>query len=229
MEKLRIGAVTVAQSPRTDIMCDAPRYLGDRVEIMEFGAMDRYSVAEAMRLQPVPGDYILTSRLQNGVEVQVSRSQIADELQRGIHFLEKYGARVILVLCTGDLGSFTSTVPLLEPNRLLRAVVPQLTRRRQILTLTPSREQLEQSEQRWRKAFPEFSFTSFAVSPYSTGQIDEKTVQAIEGEKEADLLIMDCLGFSCQMREQLQQRISKNILLPRSLLFRVTAELLGLT
>ena len=40
MKKLKIGAVTVGQSPRTDIMVDAQRFLHDQADIIEFGALD---------------------------------------------------------------------------------------------------------------------------------------------------------------------------------------------
>ena len=63
MQKIKIGAVTIGQSPRTDITEDAGRFFGDRVELLEFGALDRYTLEEAKQLQPIPGDYGLTSRL----------------------------------------------------------------------------------------------------------------------------------------------------------------------
>lgn len=69
MQKIKIGAVTIGQSPRTDITEDAGRFFGDRVELLEFGALDRYTLEEAKQLQPIPGDYGLTSRLRDGTEV----------------------------------------------------------------------------------------------------------------------------------------------------------------
>ena len=39
MQKIKIGAVTIGQSPRTDITEDAGRFFGDRVELLEFGAL----------------------------------------------------------------------------------------------------------------------------------------------------------------------------------------------
>lgn len=228
MEKIRIGAVTIGQSPRTDITADASRFWGDRVELLEFGALDRFSEAEAARLDMVPGDYILTSRLRGGTEVRLSRSLVVDELQRGIHWLEAQGVQLILVLCTGDLGELHASVPLLEPNHLLQAVAPCLTSRKHILLLAPSREQVRQSEARWKKCLPSFDFSSFAASPYNEDLALEEAARQIEQVRDADLLIMDCLGFSCRMRDDLRSMIHKNILLPRALLFQMAAELLGI-
>ena len=229
MPKIKIGAVTIGQSPRTDITEEAQRFFGDQVEILEFGALDRYSVEEAKRIVPIPGDYVLTSRLRDGTEVRFSRSQVIDELQRGINLLEELGVKLILVFCTGELRDLHSAVPLLEPNRILRAVVPLLTQKSHVLTLSPSESQLQQSEQRWERSLPDFTFTSFPMSPYQEERsIDDEIIHKINNVKDSDLVIMDCLGFSSGMRDLLQRRIEKNILLPRTLLYRIACELLGI-
>ena len=63
---------------------------------------------------------------------------------------------------------------------------------------------------------------------YQDGPFPEDLASRINAVEDADLVIMDCLGFSAAMRDQLQARIDKNILLPRSLLYRVACELLGI-
>lgn len=228
MQKIKIGAVTIGQSPRTDITEDAGRFFGDRVELLEFGALDRYTPEEAKQLQPIPGDYGLTSRLRDGTEVHFSRGQVMEEMQRGIHLLEERGVKLILVFCTGALHGLHSNVPMLEPNQLLRAMAPLLTQKPRILTLTPSETQVQQCERRWKEAQPDFEFTTFPASPYLGDPFTEELVSRINAVEDADLVIMDCLGFSGAMRDRLQARINKNILLPRSLLFRVACELLGI-
>ncbi len=228
MEKLRIGAVTVGQSPRTDIMADAQRFFYDQVDIIEFGALDRYSLTEAEALLPVPGDYQLTSRLRNGKEVKISRSQVIGELKRGISSLEEQGVTLIMVLCTGQLEGLCGTVPILEPNLLVKKAVVQMTKKQHILTLSPSEQQILQSERRWKESFPDLSFTSFGLSPYSSSVQFESVLEKIEQIQDADLLIMDCLGFSFEMYDRLRKATEKKVLLPRRLLFETAAELLGI-
>ena len=60
MQKIKIGAVTIGQSPRTDITEDAGHFFGDRVELLEFGALDRYTPEEAKQLQAEHGGVIKT-------------------------------------------------------------------------------------------------------------------------------------------------------------------------
>ena len=51
MEKRKIGAVTVGQSPRTDITADADTFFHGQVEILESGALDSYSLEEVPYLR----------------------------------------------------------------------------------------------------------------------------------------------------------------------------------
>ena len=64
MKKRKIGAVTVGQSPRTDITTDADTFFHGQVEILESGALDSYSLEEVQSLSRPEGDYLLTSRMR---------------------------------------------------------------------------------------------------------------------------------------------------------------------
>lgn len=68
MKKRKIGAVTVGQSPRTDITTDADTFFHGQVEILESGALDSYSLEEVQSLSRPEGDYLLTSRMRDGAE-----------------------------------------------------------------------------------------------------------------------------------------------------------------
>lgn len=224
----KIGAVTIAQSPRTDITADAPRFFQGQTEILEFGCLDRYSLQEAMALRPLPGDYVLTSRLRNGTEVRFSRGIILDQLQAGIRQLEERGVELILLFCTGELGELHASVPLLEPNLLLRALVPLMTRRERIILIPPSQAQAEQSVRRWSAHMPQFSFIPFPASPYQPAPITQELADQINRVPDADLVVMDCLGFSCEMGEALRKKTDKHVILPRTLLFQTAGALLGI-
>ena len=40
IDLVKIGAVTIGQSPRTDVTCDILPILGDNVQLLEAGALD---------------------------------------------------------------------------------------------------------------------------------------------------------------------------------------------
>ena len=229
MKKRKIGAVTVGQSPRTDITTDADTFFHGQVEILESGALESYSLEEVQSLSRPEGDYLLTSRMRDGAEVHVARSHILLNLQKCISHLEYLGAELILMFCTGELGSFCSSVPLLEPGALLRQTVPLACSSRHIITLTPSPAQADQSERRWRSWLPEFTFTSLPVSPYAVPPDFSEAIKTISRSSDTGLVIMDCLGFSMQMKKELEKQCTKKILLPREVLFSKAADLLEIS
>ena len=229
MKKRKIGAVTVGQSPRTDITTDADTFFHGQVEILESGALDSYSLEEVQSLSRPEGDYLLTSRMRDGAEVHVARSHILLNLQKCISHLEYLGAELILMFCTGELGSFWSSIPLLEPGVLLRQTVPLACSSRHIITLTPSPAQADQSERRWRSWLPEFTFTSLPVSPYAVPPDFSEAIKTISRSSDTGLVIRDCLGFSMQMKKELEKQCTKKILLPREVLFSKAADLLEIS
>ena len=216
MKKRKIGAVTVGQSPRTDITADADTFFHGQVEILESGALDSYSLEEVQSLSRPEGDYLLTSRMRDGAEVHVARSHILLNLQKCISHLEYLGAELILMFCTGELA-------------LLRQTVPLACSSRHIITLTPSPAQADQSERRWRSWLPEFTFTSLPVSPYAVPPDFSEAIKTISRSSDTGLVIMDCLGFSMQMKKELEKQCTKKILLPREVLFSKAADLLEIS
>ena len=59
----KIGAITVGQSPRVDLIPEIQPILGDSVEIIQAGALDGLSKEEIAKFVPRPGENVLVSRL----------------------------------------------------------------------------------------------------------------------------------------------------------------------
>ena len=208
------------------LLCDSlptSRYLAPPRAMLSINARQLPSYGGSLETAAADMEHYLAAG--SGVLVLCGNETRAKNFHR---LLEERGVKLILVFCTGALHGLHSNVPMLEPNQLLRAMAPLLTQKPRILTLTPSETQVQQCERRWKEAQPDFEFTTFPASPYLGDPFTEELVSRINAVEDADLVIMDCLGFSAAMRDRLQARINKNILLPRSLLFRVACELLGI-
>jgi protein AroM len=74
---MRVGTLTIGQSPRNDIIPDLKEILGKEVELIEKGALDGLSGEEINELSPKPGDYPLVTRLKDGIEVKVGKKYIS--------------------------------------------------------------------------------------------------------------------------------------------------------
>ena len=99
---IKVGAITIGQSPRTDVTQDILPLLGDQVELLQAGGLDGLTREEIEAFQPGPDDYVLISRLRDGSSAVFAERYILPRLQNCIDQLEQQGVEIILFLCTGD-------------------------------------------------------------------------------------------------------------------------------
>ncbi|MBC8571106.1 AroM family protein [Oscillospiraceae bacterium NSJ-54] len=220
---MKVGAITVGQAPRVDVTKDILPILGENIELIQAGALDGMSKEELKGIEPQEGDYVLVSRLRDGSSVRFAERHILPRLQAAIDKLTAEGAELILMLCTGEFPpELRAEVPLLYPCRLLDGIVPAVAPRGRIGVVVPDISQKEQNIRRWDGIVSEV--TVAAASPYA----DMAGIKAVAGELRAldvDVLILDCIGYTQEMKELLRKETGKKILLPRTVLARVVREL----
>jgi protein AroM len=224
---VRIGAITVGQSPRSDITPEiAPLLPG--VEILEGGALDGLSVEELETLRRHPQGEVLATRLRTGKEIVIGKDDVLPRVADQIVRLEHSGVEAILLLCTGSFPPMTSKVPVLYPEAVLAQLVRAVFRAGRLGVLTPHPAQCAFQGRRWGEVVPG-EVKVVAASPYPAGAAAGLADAAEElSAWGADLVAMDCLGYTLGMRDSLRQRLERPVVLARTALARVTAELLGL-
>lgn len=220
---IKIGAITVGQSPRVDVTADILPILGENIQLVEAGGLDGLTREQIAAFTPDdPSEYVLVSRLTDGSSVTFAEKYVLPRMQQCIHRLEEEGVRLIVFFCTGEFPAFQSKVPLIYPNQLLYGVVPALTTGERIITFTPSPLQVEQSRQKWGRLVKEV--LPVAVSPYDGLAGVVQAAQRIKDEP-GDLIVLDCIGYTCEMKREVARITGKNVVLSRTLLARVVAEL----
>ncbi len=216
-----IGAVTIGQTPRDDVVPHLRVALGDRFQIIEAGALDGLSQGEVEAEAVKACGDLLVTRLRGGYEVRVREGLVSSRLQECIRSLEGR-AELILLLCTGDFPRLKSFLPLLYPGPLLRNIVRSLAPSR-LGVLTPAREQIEPQRQRWGGLASWIAIEP--VSPYGSPEELEAGAEKLR-EANVDLAVMDCIGYTPPMKRRLRSRLDRPVLLASTLLARVAAELL---
>ncbi|MCD4836833.1 AroM family protein [Merdimmobilis hominis] len=223
MEKVKIGAITVGQSPRVDVTPDLWPIFGPNVELIEAGGLDGLSREEIETFVPEEGDYVLVSRLKDGSSVTFAERYVLPRLQQCIDRLEEEGVRLILFFCTGDFpDNFRHKVPLIFPNQILFGLVPVLCAGK-LAAVTPSEKQLEQSQKKWGGYGLEVK--SYAASPYGEMEAVEAAAREI-AKTDADLVLLDCIGYTAEMKRMVAKITGKNVILSRTILARAVMELL---
>ncbi|WNQ12256.1 AroM family protein [Paenibacillus aurantius] len=221
----RLGMVTIGQAPRTDVAPILERYLEGRAELVQAGALDGCTKEEIdTKLKPEPGEYVLTSRLTTGESAVFSREKIQPILQRKIRELEEAGIHQILLLCTGVFpGLKTTTAHLIEPDHIIPPAVKAMAGGRRLGVLVPLREQTD-------SLLPKY--TSVGLNPVfgiaSPYRIEEGAYEkaAEKLKDEADLILLDCMGYTEEARERVHRLSGKPVVLSNALMAKLVSEMI---
>ncbi|OHD80840.1 MAG: hypothetical protein A3J97_01795 [Spirochaetes bacterium RIFOXYC1_FULL_54_7] len=222
----RIGAVTIGQSPRTDVTGDFLDALGGEVVLLQKGALDGLTEEEIIELAPQKDDYVLVTRLQDGTQVKVAESRIHQRMKLAIQELEDAGATLVVLFCTGEFQDLVSRRLLLRPDALLRCVVGELIGDGRLGVLVPVPEQIPAMMKKWQGVGG--SCECQAVSPYTATHEELETAARTLAFRGADLVILDCIGYTRQMRDVVHVAAGTPVILPRTFLGKLAGELLGL-
>ena len=223
---IKIGAITVGQSPRTDLMPDMETIFMDSIEVIQMGGLDGLSRKEIEAMTPAgPEDHVLVSRLRDGSSVTFGESHVLPRMQECIYQLEEQGVSLILFLCTGEFpDDFESKVPLIFPNNILTSVAPAVMPGCRLAVFTPSADQVEQVTNKWLRA-KAGSVTVIPVSPYNGLEAVLEAASSQVKADEIDMIVMDCIGYTVEMKEKIHKMLGKPVVLPRTLVARVINEL----
>lgn len=221
-----VGLITIGQSPRVDVVPDMAEIIGPGVEIREAGALDGLERARIDALEPGAGDEILVTRLVDGASVFAAKRHIVSRVQQKIAALERGGATLTALLCTGAFPRFAASRPLIQPQPVLLGVLRGMSWPGRLGILTPSVPHVPQTEARWRA--DGFDPVVVPLSPY-----DEEDHAALARAADAfraagtGLVVMDCMGFRRKTRNELQDLVGAPVLLANLLVARVIAEVCG--
>jgi protein AroM len=221
----RLGMITIGQAPRTDVAPSVQKYLEGRAELIQVGVLDGFSkkYVEA-NLAPEAGDYVLTSRMTTGDSVVFSREKIQPILQQKIHELEKQGIKQILLLCTGVFpGLKTNTAHLIEPDHIIPPAVKAMADGRRLGVLVPLPEQTDNLQPKYG-ALGMKPFFAIA-SPYKN-DVENFHQAANELKENADLILLDCMGYTEQARELVHEITGLPVILSNAIMAKLVSEMI---
>jgi len=220
----RLGMITIGQAPRTDVAPILEGALGEGTELIQVGALDGM-VESDIREQLYPegsDDHVLTSRLANGQAVVFSRNKIKPLIQQKINELEGQGIGQILLLCTGVFSGLTTANALLyEPDRLLPPLLKALAGERRLGVIGPLEQQAESLRLKYGPYGLEPVYAS--ASPYAPDrEAFRNAARSLNGR--ADLIILDCMGYTKEMRSWVTEELDIPVILSNALIGKILSE-----
>ncbi|MDQ6604541.1 MAG: AroM family protein [Chloroflexota bacterium] len=189
MSTVRIGLVTIGQSPRPDMRDTYERILGPAVQVVEAGALDDLAAADVTRLVPDRGDVPLVT-LFDGDEVRIGKQRVTPLLQRAIHRVVEGGATIVVVLCTGHFDGLRARVPLIEPDRVLDGFMRAIQPTGSLGIVMPDGGQEAMMRRKWRG----YDLTLATVSPYQLPATWDAAISRFT-DAGAEGIVLDCMGF----------------------------------
>lgn len=220
----KIGAITVGQSPRTDVTGELGELLSG-IELVQRGALDGLSPKEIGDLAPAEDDYVLVTKLLDGSSVRIAEKYILPRIQQHITDLENEGAEAVLMLCTGEFPAFSSQLMLIYPQKLLQHFVAGVAGAVKVGVFTPDASQIPQASRRWLANGCNRVFVEPA-SPYGDPAVVYEAALKLR-DRGAELLVMDCIGFTWEMKRRVLKETGLPVVLPRTVAARTLAELFG--
>ena len=218
-----VGAITIGQSGRGDIIPEMSEISGEGIEFLEAGALDGFSFHQIEQLKPMEGEHPLITRLKDGRAVKVAKGRIIPLVQACVDKLTRQGIDLLTILCTGQFPPLEASRLILYPSQLLRCTVEALSPIRKLGIIVPLPEQIESSRERWLSQGREVVIQS--ASPYGDVARLKEAAQHLSALG-AEIIILDCLGFDRRMKQIALEEANKPVLLPRSLLAQLIGELL---
>jgi protein AroM len=222
---MKIGVITIGQSPRSDLIPEFEQALGAVVEIIQKGALDGLKLEEVKQLHPEEGDYILVTRMRDGTEVKIAERFIKKRMLEKTVELEKAGVELIVLLCTGEFPELACPIPLLKPDLILEKLVTAVLPSGLLAAVVPSSDQIPMLRKKWEKTG--LSIFCESLSPYTGTENHMKAVALRIKEQKPDLVVLDCLGYSRKVQNFFRDIIGKPVILPRTLLGNLAGVFLG--
>ncbi len=215
MNELRIGFVTIGQTPRNDIIDEIKGFTERDFEVLQCGALDGLADSEIASLEPDSTDVPLITRLRSGEEALVAKDKLVPLVQRCIDSLKRDKPSMIVFLCTEKFPTPESDIPLLFPCDLIECVVKAFIRKGNLAVLVPLKDQERRARDKWKKVAGEALVAT--LYPYA----DRENLHSLAAsilDHHVDLILLDCMGYNLSIKEKIKTLTHKPVILPCSLI-----------
>ncbi|RCV47636.1 AroM family protein [Marinitenerispora sediminis] len=222
----RLGIITIGQAPRPDLTPEIAALLpGTR--LIERGVLDGLTAADIRQGAPRGGDHALTTRLADGSSVVIGESFVAARLPGLVAELERE-ADAVLLACTGSFPEPRHTKPLFVPDRMIALGTAALAGDTGCVgVVCPLSEQQADTTAKFARRLPAGARVITDVcSPYTATPADLAGAARRLAGAGADVLALDCVGYTEAMRAHAAAVSGLPVVLARSVCVRLASEVL---
>ncbi|MCX7920015.1 MAG: AroM family protein [bacterium] len=215
VETVKIGLVTIGQSPREDIVSEMRLILGNTIEIIQAGALDGLAPKEIERLRPNESEIPLFTRLNDGAPVIIGKNNIVPFLNQAIARLEQHEVTLIGLLCTEEFTGLTPHRLLVASKTILHNTVNKFHQNRTVAIIYPLEIQTKSMQKKWAPLGVQLLFIPF--NPLDQEAEFDVLLARCESP-DISIIVLDCFGYSAGLAWDILFLTGKPVLLPRTIL-----------
>lgn len=223
---MTIGFVTIAETPRDDVVPAIQKILPADINVVERGNLDGLSPDEISALAPSEGEVGIVARLKSGGETLLSHKKILPRMQELVdEIVQEDGADLVVILCGADWSDIKCSKLVVNPGKVFPGVVSALAGGRKLGIIKPNAGQVEQELARYKALGIDATVT--AASPYAGPERLQLARAAGEEVRDAgcEIVWMTCIGMDEAMRDVVAEVTGKPVVLAQSILGRIVSEL----
>jgi protein AroM len=223
MDDKRLGVVVIGQAPRGDTEAALRRVLGSGIDIELRGALDGMRRAEVERHSPKDSEDTLFTLLADGKPVVVGKHLVEERAAGQLERFQREGVSVTLLYCTGRFQLIEGLRSVVFPSAVLTHLVEALCPQGKLGIFTPLAEQEKQVRGKWAESGLEV--VCEPLVPTADGPEVEAAARRMAPHR-ADLLVMDCMGYTHAQKEIVRRICGTRAVLAASAAARAVQELI---
>lgn len=208
---MKIGFVTIGQSPRDDLISVFRKRIGERHDLIILGTLDGISPNDVAALAPNSEEEPLVTQLRSGQSVTIAKERILGLMQAQINELQALGVEFIVALCTGPFPELRANVPLLLPDVVLRHFVQGVMPAGKLGVIAPLAGQHLMMREKWHDYD---DLTVAALDPYD----EHGEPHDLPSFDDCGIVVLDCMGYSPGTRRLVHDHAGKPVILAQDVL-----------
>ena len=203
----------LGQTPRNDWLDPIQRLVGDSVEVVQHGCLDGLSYEDILALDQRADDHMLATALPaaGGKRVTFAKRHVLDRMQENLDKVAAEGADIVAVCCSEKWPvSYTFDGQWIEVFSVMHDLVTGMGYRGKGVVFYHVEGQKQATIDRW--ADVEDQDFIYLADGRSDAE-HEAIMQELE-KASYEYAVLDCFGFSLELRDQIQKRLGIPAYLP---------------
>lgn len=202
----RIGALTISQSPRHDLLEPLITRFPEH-QIIEAGALDSINTGDLPDGKDAP--YPLTTTLINGAHVTLDRNFLAPLVQNALTRLEAQNVDLSILLCAGDFPNLQADMPVIQPTTIAQNILHAMGISR-LAVISPIAIQVRPIAKKWIQA----GFHPTVWTMPARTAIEQQALwinSQLTTHHELTCVVLDYVGYPTKSIITLQQLVNKPV------------------